>query len=88
MYLVEYDQNKLFVSGFSSHMYLVLNWGTVILITDPNSENIFKCHAFPVPCFDVETNPFIAVCGKASLNLVNVKTHKHKPLINQKMVVG
>ena len=69
-------------------MFLILDWKNVIYITDPITENNFKLYAFHVPCFDEETNPFIAVCGMASLNLVNVKTHKHKPLINQKMVVG
>merc|ERR1719510_1615761 len=88
MFLLEYATNKLFVSGYPTHMYLVLDWETVILITDPNSKNTFKTFAFPVPNFDEETNPFIAVCGKASLNLLNIKTRKHMPLINQKMVVG
>ena len=80
--MVEYAPNKLFVTE-DVNMYLVLDWETVILITDPNSENTFKTFAFPVPRFDQEINPFIVVCGFASLNLVNVKTCKHKPLINQ-----
>ena len=64
-------------------MYVVLDWDVVKLITEPNSANTFKTYAFPVPDFDEETNPFIAVLGKASLNIVNVKTCQHKPLINQ-----
>ena len=52
MLLLEYAPNKLFVAGFPRHMYLVLDWATVILITDPNSENSFKSFAFPVPGFD------------------------------------
>ena len=69
-------------------MYLVLNWETVILITDPNDENTMKFFSFPIPEFDEETNPFIAVCGEASLSLLNVKTRQHKPLINQKLGTG
>ena len=69
-------------------MYLVYNWETVILITDTNPANIFKRYAYPVMNFNEEEFPFIAVCGKASLNLVNTKTCKHFPLINQEMVVG
>ena len=69
-------------------MYLVHSWETVILIKDANSANIFKRYALPVASFDEETFPFIAVCGKASLNLLNTKTCKHFPLINQEMVVG
>ena len=88
MYLVEYAPHKLFVTGLPTHMYLVFNWETVVLITDPNPENTFKCHALPVPGFDEDTYPFIAVCGLASLNLVNVKTRKHKPLINEKIGKG
>merc|ERR1719189_1811389 len=88
MLIVEYAPNKLFVTGSKTQMFLVNDWEKVTLISDPNSENTFKCFAFPIPNFDKDTNPFIAVCGQASLNLVNVKTSKHRPLINQKMVVG
>merc|ERR1719266_2211935 len=87
MFIVEYGQNKLFVTE-DVNMYLIDDWETVTLITDPNSENTFKTFAFPIPSFNEETNPFIAVCGKASLNLLNVKTRKHRPLINQKIAVG
>ena len=69
-------------------MYLVHSWETVILIKDANSANIFKRYALPVAPFHEEAFPFIAVCGKASLNLLNTKTCKHFPLINQEMVVG
>ena len=86
-FVLEYAPNKLFVTE-DVNMYLVYDWESVTLITDPNSENTFKAFAFPIPNFDKDTNPFIAVCGKASLNLVNVKTRKHRPLINQKIAVG
>ena len=69
-------------------MYLVHNWETVIFIPEPISTNTFKTFAFPVPDFNEESNPFIVVLGKASLNILNVKTCQHKPLINQKMQVG
>ena len=47
-----------------------------------------KSYAFPVPDFDEETNPFIVILGEASLNILNVKTKEHKPLIKQKMQTG
>ena len=83
MFLLEYAPNKLFVAGAPAHMYLVLNWDTVKFIVEPNPVNTFKSYAFPVPDFDEETNPFIVVLGEASLNILNVKTYQHKPLINQ-----
>ena len=83
MTLIEYANNKLFVCCLQTHMYVALNWDVVKLITEPNTANTFKTYAFPVPDFDEESNPFIAVLGKASLNIVNVKNLQNKPLINQ-----
>jgi hypothetical protein len=69
-------------------MYLIHHWETVIFIPEPISTNTMKTFAFPVPYFNEESNPFIAVLGWASLNILNVKTYQHKPLINQKMMTG
>ena len=82
-FLLEYGLNKLFVCCFNTHMFVVLDWETVKFIPDPNSANTFKTLAFPVPDFDEEANPFIVVLGMASLNILNIKTCQHKPLINQ-----
>ena len=88
VFLLEYTLNKLFVFVAPAHMCLVLNWETVKFIAEPNPVNTYKTYAFPVPDFDEETNPFIVVLGLASLNILNVRTCQHKPLINQKMEVG
>ena len=86
-FLLEYSPNKLLIGSFID-MYLVLDWNTVILIEETNPSNSFKYYNFTVPDFNEESNPFIVVLGMASLNILNVKTCQHKPLINQKMVVG
>ena len=83
MYLLEYEENKILVCRIDMH--LIHNWETVIFIPEPISTNTLKTFAFPVPDFNEESNPFIVVLGKASLNILNVKTCQHKPLINQKM---
>ena len=88
MYLVEYEENKLLVCSYPTGMFLVHHWQTVIYIPDPISTNTFKTFAFPVTDFNEKSNPFIVVLGEASLNILNVKTYQHKPLINQKMQVG
>ena len=46
---VEYALNKLLVPSFPNHMYLVFDWKNVILITDPNTANIYNLFAFPIP---------------------------------------
>ena len=86
-FLLEYDKNELFVTN-GTHMCLVHDWQTVKLITEPNPANIMKTYAFTVPDFNKELNPFIVVLGEASLNILNVKTKEHKPLIKQKMQTG
>ena len=88
IYLVEYEENKLFTCGYPTHMYLIHQWETVIFILEPISTNTMKTFAFPVPDFNEKSNPFIVVLGEASLNILNVKTCQHKPLINQQMQVG
>ena len=63
MSLLEYDKDKLLVTSLPTQMYLVFDWKTVIQIEDSNSANTFKTHMFPLPDFNVDTFPFIAVCG-------------------------
>ena len=82
-FMLEYGPNKLCVYFSPTYMCLVINWETVKVIADPNSANTFKTFAFPVQDFDEETNPFIVVLGNASMNILNVKTCQHKPLIDQ-----
>ena len=88
MFLLEYSDDKLFVGGYPAHMYLVFDWETVKFIAEPNLANTFKTYAFPIPEFNEKTNPFIVVLGEASLNILNVNSCQHKPLINQEMNTG
>ena len=87
MYLIEYELNKLFVTSEPTHMYLVIDWETIILIEDPNPANSSKTCAFPLPGFDEEF-PFLAVCGEANISILNVKTCVQKQLVQQRMSVG
>ena len=64
MSLLEYDKDKLLVTDDSGQMYLVNDWQTVIKIEDSNEANVFKTHMFPLPNFNVDNFPFIAVCGE------------------------
>ena len=80
MYLLEYEENKLFVTSEPTHMYLVIEWETIILIEDPDEANSSKTYAFPLPGFDEEF-PFLAVCGEANISILNVKTCAHKRLV-------
>ena len=71
---MEYAPNKLFATGYPTPcIFLFDNWASIKCIHDPNSSNIDKTFAFVVPSFDAENFPFIAVCGKSNLSLVNVK---------------
>ena len=53
-------------------MYLVIEWETVIIIEDPNHANTDKTFAFTLPEFNINSFPFIAVCGQESLSILNV----------------
>ena len=83
MSLLEYDKDKLLVTSSQTRMYLVIDWKTVITIEDPNKANTFKTYMFPLPKFNADTFPFIAVCGNENLSILNIKTRIHKPLIKQ-----
>ena len=72
MLLIEYDQDKLFVTSFPTHMFLVIEWETVIEIEDPNFANTDKTFAFELPGFNIDSFPFLAVCGQESLSILNV----------------
>ena len=82
MFVIEYEPNRLFITGLPTHMYLVNEWENVKLIEDPNYANSYKTYAFPIPDFNVESFPFLAVCGSENLSIFNVKNLIHKPLIN------
>ena len=64
MFIIEYAQNKLFVTVHPTCMFLVDDWVNVRCIQDPNQSNTWKTFAFIVPNFDMEKFPLIAVCGK------------------------
>ena len=49
MYPLEFSKDKLFVTGLPAHMYLIIDWSTVKCILDPNTANIHKTFAFPMP---------------------------------------
>ena len=70
---MEYAPNKIFATGEPTYMFLFDNWASIKCIHDPNSSNTDKTFAFMVPTFDADNFPFIAVCGKSNLSLVNVK---------------
>ena len=64
MSLLEYDKDKLLVTSLPTQMYLVIDWKTVITIKDPNNANTYKTHMFPLPDFNMDNFPFIAICGE------------------------
>ena len=84
IYLVEYAINKLFITGYPSHMFIVINWQTVRIVTDPNQSNTSKTYSFLLPGFNEKTFPFVAVCGKMHLSILNLNSLCHKPLINSR----
>ena len=61
-------------------MYVVKDWSSVKLITDPDTSNYKKTWAFPMPKFDAESFPFIVVAGLQNFSIVNVATLECKPL--------
>ena len=73
LFMIEYAQNKLFVTIDPTCMLLIDDWENVKCIQDSNCANITKTFAFLVPNFDEENFPFIAICGKSNLSLLNVK---------------
>ena len=49
-YPLEYAENELFITGSPyEHMYLVKDWSTVKVITDPDTSNYKKMWAFLMP---------------------------------------
>ena len=88
LFMIEYAQNKLFVTVDPTCMLLIDDWVNVKCIQDPNSTNTLKTFAFKVSNFDEETLPFIAVCGESNLSILNVKECYFQTLFDQKMSVG
>ena len=72
-FLLEFGKNKLFVTVWNTCMFLIYDWVNVKCIIDPDRSNTYKSNAFLVPDFDLEKFPFIAVCGKSNLSLLNVR---------------
>ena len=82
-YLFEFAKNKLLVSGMAaSHIYLVVDWRVVKCIFDPITANTYKTYAFLLPGFDENSFPFIAVCGRYHISILNTTTLEQKPLTN------
>ena len=46
----------------------------------------FQYYAIPLPGFNEETFPFIALCGGKNISILNVKSYTQKPLINQELI--
>ena len=84
-YPFEYSKNKMLVTGHPSQMFLVIEWSIVKVIPDTNNSNINKNYAFLMPGFDENSFPFIAVCGKNHIRIVNIATLEHQKLISGEM---
>ena len=82
LYPLEFAKNKLLVTGSPSQMYLVIDWIVTKCIHDPNTANTQKSYAFLLPKFSEAYFPFIAVCGKYHISILNINTLEHKPLMN------
>jgi hypothetical protein len=81
-YLVEISKNKLFITGYPSHSYIVKDWQAVNVIHSQVHAN-YNFFVMPLPGFDEETYPFLALCGEKQISIINVKTCIQKPLIEQ-----
>ena len=73
MYVVEFEKNKLLVTGHPSDIYLIIDWIDVKKIENPDMASSSMTYAFLLPYFDLDTFPFIAICGDTRLSLLNVK---------------
>ena len=77
---LEYIKNKLLVTGFPSHVYLIFDWSTVKCIEDPNMANVYKTYAFTIPCFHETEFPFIFIVGEQNISIFNIVTLELKQL--------
>ena len=87
-YMLEYAKDKLFATGDPTCMLLIDDWTNIRCIQDRNSSNTVKTFAFLTPNFDMNEFPFIAVCGKQNLGLLNVRDCSYQSMVNQQMSVG
>lgn len=55
-------------------------------VNDPDAGNNLKEQITMLPCFDVDTLPFIAFSGHKTLNILNIKTQNFQPLVDAKVV--
>ena len=83
MFVLEYAENKLLVTGYPLNIYLIINWRWIYEIQNPSMANSFMTYAFVLPNFNDVDFPFIAVCGDQSLSLVNVEQKSVKPFVMQ-----
>ena len=66
-------------------MFIVKEWSAVRVIPDPNKFSINNNYAFLMPGFDATTFPFVIVCGKNSIRILNVSTFDIKSLVRGEM---
>ena len=81
LFTIEYAKNKMLITSYPSHNYIVKDWQAVSVIPNPESAN-FNFFALPMPGFDEQAFPFLALCGQKNINILNINTYVHKPLIN------
>ena len=62
-YLVEFAKNKMLITGYPSHNYIVHDWEAVSVLQNPEPQN-FNYFAMVMPDFDEVDFPFIALCGE------------------------
>ena len=61
-FLVEYARDKLFITGYPSHNYIVKDWQVVNVIPNHEPAN-YNYFVLPLPGFDEKDFPFLALCG-------------------------
>ena len=66
-------------------MFVVKEWSTVRVIPDPNKFSINNNYTFLMPGFDAKSFPFVIVCGKNSIRILNVSTFDIKSLVRGEM---
>ena len=77
LYPLEFAKNKLLVTSYPLHMYLVVDWCVVKFIPDPKTANINKSYAFTMPSFHEKFFPFIVICGEKHISILNIDTLEH-----------
>ena len=78
---LEYGVNKLMISLHLTDLLIVHNWKAVVTIGDSNPSNFQKYWLAPLPGFDLESFPFVAVSGSETFNIINVSEYTQEQLI-------